>query len=491
MRAQGDAVCITDGNLDPPGPRILFVNDAFTQLTGWTPADIAGKTPRALQGPLTEKAVIADLRNRLETGRRFEGETVNYRADGTPFIMHWTVDPVMDATGTRSHFVAVQRDVTPIRLLEHLHAADRELATTTMALADGDDLDLATAAATRRIYEAVDAMLYVGEPFVVTRLGGRWITVPECDGTARSRLVGLVRSHRKPAEMRHEGTVRLIAPFAAAGVPGGFVVDSVSPPTVGLVSLDHVAELATTAGNALHALSAIAARRREALAVQRVLLPAAAYDIDGFEVFAHYTPSRRTEQAGGDWYDALVVDGRVRIVIGDVVGKGLRAAGEMGLIRSHLRALLASGAPLEAVVAEADEFCRAEEMMATAAIVDIEATTGALQVVSAGHPAPLLVEHATARFLSVAPVAPLGSFRTPGPEAKPITDVLAGGTLLLYTDGVFDERRTGLGTGLEWLRATLAGVEGAAASIGRAVVAAAGGERDDDMAVLGISRASA
>lgn len=77
-----------------------------------------GKTPRILQGPETDKSVLRRLRRRLEAGKRFEGETVNYRKDGTPYINHWSIAPVRGEDGEIEYWVSVQRDVTEKRQLE-------------------------------------------------------------------------------------------------------------------------------------------------------------------------------------------------------------------------------------------------------------------------------------------------------------------------------------------------------------------------------------
>ena len=268
VRAQGDAVCITDGRLDPPGPRIVFVNDAFTRLTGYPADEAVGQTPRILQGPLTERSVMELLRRRLEDGKRFEGEAINYRRDGRPFLMHWTIDSV-SPNGSVSNFIAVQRDVTAVRQLERLRAADRGVAKAMVDLADSRDLEEAAQQALVAVHEHVAWMLLAGVPYVVTRSGGRWITIPETDAEHRAHLVDTLRARAGAAE----GS--LAAPFRTPGIPGGLVVDDLDAAGRALVDADHVAELAATAGRGLQTLQALEDRRREVVAVQRVLLPTA------------------------------------------------------------------------------------------------------------------------------------------------------------------------------------------------------------------------
>jgi PAS domain S-box-containing protein len=113
-----EAITLTDTKLEKPGPRILWVNPAFTEITGYERTEVLGKTPRILQGPDTEESVLRRLRRRLEAGERFEGEALNYRKDGTPFINHWSIAPVCREDGGIDYWVAVQRDVTEKRKLE-------------------------------------------------------------------------------------------------------------------------------------------------------------------------------------------------------------------------------------------------------------------------------------------------------------------------------------------------------------------------------------
>jgi len=113
-----ESIVITDAELDLPGPRILFVNPAFTQMTGYTAAEAIGKTPRILQGPHTDKTVLRRLRQNLERGEVFAGEAINYRKDGKEFNLEWQIAPLRNAGGKITHFVAIQRDITERKRLE-------------------------------------------------------------------------------------------------------------------------------------------------------------------------------------------------------------------------------------------------------------------------------------------------------------------------------------------------------------------------------------
>jgi two-component system cell cycle sensor histidine kinase/response regulator CckA len=107
-----ESIVITDAELDLPGPRIIFVNPAFTQMTGYSAQEVIGRTPRILQGPRTDEAVLQQLREKLERGDVFEGEAVQYRKDGTTYFQEWQIAPLHDAGGKITHFVSIQRDIT-------------------------------------------------------------------------------------------------------------------------------------------------------------------------------------------------------------------------------------------------------------------------------------------------------------------------------------------------------------------------------------------
>jgi PAS domain S-box-containing protein len=100
-----DSVLVTDAT---PQVKILYANKAFMKLTGHKPASVIGKSPRILQGPGTDKKVIAKLSDALREGKKFEGKAINYKKDGTPFIMYWRVVPIK--TGKKiTAWVAIQR----------------------------------------------------------------------------------------------------------------------------------------------------------------------------------------------------------------------------------------------------------------------------------------------------------------------------------------------------------------------------------------------
>jgi len=120
-----DVLLVTEAEpIDSPGPRIVYVNHAFTQMTGYFPEEVIGKSPRILQGPDTDPEQLARIRSALENWEPCRMELVNYRKDGSVFDAELSIQPIMDDTGWYTHWVAIQRDVTARKLAEQqkLHA---------------------------------------------------------------------------------------------------------------------------------------------------------------------------------------------------------------------------------------------------------------------------------------------------------------------------------------------------------------------------------
>ncbi len=108
----GESVVITTSGLDELEPTILYVNEAFTNMTGYSAEEVIGKTPRILQGEKTERTLLDQLRSDLSQEKPFFGETINYRKDGTEFVLEWHITPVRDHAGKITNWVAIQRDIT-------------------------------------------------------------------------------------------------------------------------------------------------------------------------------------------------------------------------------------------------------------------------------------------------------------------------------------------------------------------------------------------
>lgn len=107
-----DGVMITDGELDAPGPRFLFVNDAICRMTGYSAEELIGQTPRILQGDRTDLAMKQKIRTELSAGRSCQVELTNYRKDGTTFEVELFIGPMYDSVGRLTNFISISRDIT-------------------------------------------------------------------------------------------------------------------------------------------------------------------------------------------------------------------------------------------------------------------------------------------------------------------------------------------------------------------------------------------
>lgn len=112
VRSDYDSILITTLDLEKPGPEIVYVNEGFTRMTGYSREEAIGKTPRILQGPKTDRKVLDTLKKRLKEGQAFFGHTVNYRKDGSEFINQWDIHPLTDEEGNITHWVSYQHDIT-------------------------------------------------------------------------------------------------------------------------------------------------------------------------------------------------------------------------------------------------------------------------------------------------------------------------------------------------------------------------------------------
>jgi PAS domain S-box-containing protein len=113
-----NSVMVTKETPGDGASQIVFVNDAFTAMTGYAADEVMGRTPGFLQGPKTEQAELDRLDRKMAQQEIFHGETVNYRKDGSEFIIEWKVAPVLNDAGETTHYVSVQRDVTALRAAE-------------------------------------------------------------------------------------------------------------------------------------------------------------------------------------------------------------------------------------------------------------------------------------------------------------------------------------------------------------------------------------
>jgi PAS domain S-box-containing protein len=118
LETMTESVLITTTDLESPGPYIIYVNRAFEKMTGWLREEVIGKSPRLLQGAETDHEIFHDLREKLHQGKIWSGRTINYRKDGSEFVMEWSIVPVKNEAGKIYQYLSVQKDVTEIAKTE-------------------------------------------------------------------------------------------------------------------------------------------------------------------------------------------------------------------------------------------------------------------------------------------------------------------------------------------------------------------------------------
>lgn len=228
--------------------------------------------------------------------------------------------------------------------------------------------------------------------------------------------------------------------------------------------------------------------RAEALTLQRSILPEDTFQPEELEVCARYVPGVEGTEVGGDWYDVIPLGaGRVGLVIGDVMGRGVRAAAVMGQLRTAIRAYSRLDIPpaellglLDGLVAELKD-----EQIVTCTYAVYEPATKVVTLASAGHLPPIVVPTDGAAVLVSTKVgAPLGVGIGVFAEHQLTLD--PGDELAMYTDGLVESRGADIDAGIATLMDVLAKPYGsmdeqcdaALEQLGRAT------GRDDDVALL-------
>ncbi|MEV7172734.1 ATP-binding SpoIIE family protein phosphatase [Streptomyces sp. NPDC093224] len=252
--------------------------------------------------------------------------------------------------------------------------------------------------------------------------------------------------------------------------------------------LIHLADV-TDHAEAVERLRASERRQREAaVTLQRSLLPQELEQPDDLRVAATYQPGGTEAAVGGDWYDVITLGaGRTALVIGDVMGRGVRAAAVMGQLRTAVRAYARLDLPphevlqlLDGLAAEIDA-----SQIATCVYAVHDPNEGLLAYASAGH-LPILVrdEDGTVRRAADPTGPPLG---TGGWLHSSGTIALGpGSTAVLYTDGLVERRGEDIDEGVAALERALSGAQGTPAVICDRLMRALGvdADHDDDVAVM-------
>jgi PAS domain S-box-containing protein len=234
-------------------------------------------------------------------------------------------------------------------------------------------------------------------------------------------------------------------------------------------------------------------RARSAIEVlQETLVPADFPAIAGYRLAGRYIAAESEHNIGGDWYDAFqVTDDQVLVSVGDVSGHGVLAGRTMAKMRHAARAFACEDPDPASVLRRLDNFFRhlhRGDEIVTTCVGLLDVATHTIDLASAGHLPPLLLDRGGPTFLDLDVGPPLGSSLGNGGSALRV-DFPVGTTLLLYTDGLVERRSEVIDEGLERLARAAGAVEHEDVVLIRdAVIASCIGLREDDLCLLVLIR---
>jgi PAS domain S-box-containing protein len=236
------------------------------------------------------------------------------------------------------------------------------------------------------------------------------------------------------------------------------------------------------------------ARKREqevGQRLQRSMLAGELPSPEACELDVLYRPAESDMEVGGDWFDAFWIDDgdTIALVVGDVVGHGVDAAATMGQLRSAVRALALTGLQPAALLEHLDEYALRHDVgkMCTLTYAELSLAKRQLRFASAGHPPPLLaVPGRDPHFVWGGRSTPLDAFGSGAARVEATESLPPGSTVLLYTDGLVEQRSEPLDDGMERLRSTVAAQRSEAVStmLGRLIREVPDTRHDDDICVL-------
>ena len=451
-----DGFFVTDADAS-----IVEVNAAFGDITGYGPEGVPYRwpypwiigNPDAAGPPVT-------------VGARAGRFTIQIRhRDGRRLWVAVSSNPLTANPGYSGMFVGTARDVTTERA-----AAGREQALARLAssiAAAGSVADVFTVALSELVNmlgaHQVVAAVWPEE----TLRGVGYLPSGETDYDSLDEWTKeqLERARRSPAL-----TVRAI-PAVAPGVSSGVVASLSSAVDAALVLSYDEPRTITTGDRALVALAVgqltVALQRARhfdqartaSLTLQRAMLGT----VELPRRFAvRYEPAIPPLEIGGDWYDVVTLpDGRISVIVGDCVGRGLAAAAVMGQLRSAGRALLLRGAGPGQLLDELDAVAELipGAVCTTLCAAVIDPRSGEMCFSNAGHMPPLLCGPDGVEVLEGARAVPLATYDcSPRPEE---TQVLPpGSTLMLYTDGLVERHGESIDTGIDGAARLLAHAAG-------------------------------
>ncbi|HWT95788.1 MAG TPA: SpoIIE family protein phosphatase [Solirubrobacteraceae bacterium] len=500
LRATFDSAPIGMARLDEDGA-IQQVNRALTEVLGVREAQLLGRSIDAVTHP-EDAGLDAAQRRDLLRGRRVTYEVEKRLVDGAgteiPAQLSFSVARDEDG-GLRALLVQVQDISERLRAQRAWEELVREQAARAQAEA---------AAERQRMIRAITdaALAPLGLQDLLAELLARISDVLGVDGAAivleeeglghvvvhaAGEAAAYVREHGRGqagglAERVMAGRRAIVVPDISkdssltdhplggavrslVGVPlladdrpiGALEVGTIFARTFSESDVDLLQLAADRAALAIERVRLFERQQKIAEELQRSLLPQSLPTIPGVAMAARYLPGGAGTRVGGDWYDTISLPGgRVGLVIGDVAGRGVSAAATMGQLRSALRAYILDGATPAQALERLNRFLLSLEWdsMATVCVLLLEPATGRLTFANAGHPPPMLLgADGVARSLKESLAVPLGALDVVGyEEGGAVLD--PGATLVLYTDGLVEQRDELIDRGIE--RLELSVVEG-------------------------------
>ena len=540
VHATDVAFVITDATA--PGSPILWVNEAFTRITGYRPEEVVGRNPSVLRGPGTDPEGSARLTAAIREGRPATVTVLNYKRDGSSFWNQVSLSPVPAADGTVTHWVGIQVDVTAQVLHDDAQRrsieAERHARAGLALVSQVSDLlsDLEDAYVLREIASLLRHEIVGWAGFFVEDGGLRAVhgldvgfrapTRPRGRGPATAgpeqaraadpvqalldgmldgpievdldaegvgpttrrladHLLGVLRHHPVPVD-----TVVVHAVAGRRHTQG--VLVTVPRRGTGLAGFDEgdltvLYLVVRRVGMAADNVRLYAREHRLAETLQRSMLPEQA-EVAGLDVWTYYAPSSGHAQVGGDWYDVLQVEPEgVVLVIGDVVGHDVEAAAAMGQLRSVVRSFAYDGAEPGAVLDRVDQLVAGMRIPRSASLVLVTMlptpTGWMLRYSRAGHLPPLVSHGGQVTQLSAAAGSMIGFGN--GGRSTGSHELVAGDVLVLYTDGLIERRDRPLRAGLDELIAAtgrIGPIE--AAGVGEELLSRLADAPEDDIAVV-------
>ncbi|MEV8454018.1 SpoIIE family protein phosphatase [Streptomyces sp. NPDC052095] len=519
---------------------VLRANQRFATVFGGRAEDHRGRTVEDyLSGPEADR-LTATIRRVLETGVSVTDLQIVGTAPGEPGSRHWSMNlyRVHSGSGRPTGVAGLATDVTR----RHIAAREAASARRNLALLNeasariGNSLDLETTArelldvAVPGFCDLASVDLYQGLLTGDDAPPGSWDSLRQesVGGSAELRRVALASAVADvlPEDDADTGSPELgsvhrfafNSPCAVAlrtgrveDVPGddrGFVQSTLAVPmvahdtVVGLVRFSRTkgsepfgerdrglaTELAARAAVCIDNARLYRREHERALILQRSLLPPGDPVAAGLDIACRYLPGNTATEVGGDWFDVIELPGhRTALVVGDVMGRGLRAAVAMGELRTAVRTLALLDLEPAEVLAALDEVARglgtpggtasgggsqwpsraahksreadlSEVYLATCVYAVYDPVTRRCTFANAGHLPPAVVEPGgRARLLDVPPGMPLGVGGEPFEEVE--VDLKEGALLALYTDGLVESRDHPLDEGLDALRGALVEAE--------------------------------